>query len=149
MATIHQAQKRITSRYKACAEHLNAHEILMFSFKEVNNGKQYWDVNARSGEVEYDAGYTRYLRITTSIPVTRDQLIETLFIYQHDCSCEHDCCGHFTGGAVTSRVRNLSKLHDGTRPPFRRAKFGTYQPKRYSNGVGRHWLVPIHYSPNL
>ena len=123
----HHAYKRLTSRYKACHDHMNEHQYLGFSFKEVTSGKQHWDTNAR-GEVEYDAGYTRYLRLTTSAPVTPEVLKSALYVYDSDCSCEHDCCGHFTGGARTSQLRPLGRLH---------------------GGKARRWIVPVHYSPNL
>lgn len=149
MAITHIAQRRTTSTYKACAEHLNAHETQGFSFKQVSSEKRHWDVSERSGEVEYDAGYTCYLFITTSRPVTREELISALYIYQRDCSCEHDCCGHFTGGAVISRTRSLAKLRGG-RPRLRRPpRPGVYRPVRVTGGKSRHWLVPVHYSPNL
>ncbi len=127
MATIHHAYKRKTARYKASYEHLNEHEYLGFSFKEVSNGKQYWDTN-RHGEVEYDAGYTRYLRLTTSRPVTPDELKSALYIYQRECACEHDCCGHYNGGAQSRLLRPIGRLH---------------------SGKARRWVVPVHYTPNL
>ncbi len=123
----HHAYKRLTARYKASYEHLNDHQYLGWSFKEVSNGKQYWDTN-RDGEVEFDAGYTRYLRITTSRPVTEEELCSTLYVYRSECACEHDCCGHYNGGARHHEVRPLTRLR---------------------GGKSRHWMVPVHYSPNL
>lgn len=127
MATTHHAYRRLTSRYKASYEHMNEHEYLGWSFREVSNGKQYWDTNRR-GEVEYDAGYTRYLRLKTSRPVTPDELKSALYIYQRECSCEHDCCGHYNGGAYGHKLKPVGRLR---------------------GGKARRWIVPVHYSPNL
>ena len=128
MATTHHAYKQLTSRYRASYEHLNDHQYLGWSFREVSNGKQYWDVSSQSGEVEYDAGYTRFLRLTASRPVTRQEMEDTLYVYRRECACEHDCCGHYSGGAQTSLLRPVGRLH---------------------GGKARRWIVPVHYSPNL
>ena len=128
MATTHHAYKQLTSRYRASYEHLNDHQYLGWSFREVSNGKQYWDVSRRTGEVEFDAGYTRYLRLTTSRPVTPEELKSVLYVYQSECACEHDCCGHYNGGAHTSQLKPVGRLW---------------------GGKARRWIVPVHYSPNL
>lgn len=128
MAKIHHAYRQTSSRYKASYEHLNDHEYLGFSFKEVSSGKVYWDANKRTGEVEFDAGYTRHLRLTTSRPVTLDELRSVLYIYQKECACEHDCCGHYNGGAYGHLLKPIGRLHDGK---------------------ARRWIIPVHYTPNL
>jgi hypothetical protein len=128
MARTHHAYKRLTNRYRAAYDHLNERQYLGWSFREVSNGKQYWDVSGRTGEVEYDAGYTRFLRLTASRPVTRQEMEDTLYVYRRECACEHDCCGHYSGGAQTSLLRPVGRLH---------------------GGKARRWIVPVHYSPNL
>ena len=128
MTKIQHAYKRTSSRYKASYEHLNDHEYLGFSFKEVTSGKVHWDVSRRTGEVEFDAGYTRHLRLTTSRPVTPDEMRSALYIYQKECACEHDCCGHYNGGARSHLLKPVGRLH---------------------GGKARRWIVPVHYTPNL
>ena len=127
MAKIHHAYRKLTHRYKACHSHLDEEAYQGFSFKEVSGRNVYWDLN-RDGEVEYDAGYTRYLWLTASRPVSRKELADSLHVYSRDCACEHDCCGHYFGGAQTHRLRPVGRLRDGKT---------------------RHWIVPVHYAPNL
>lgn len=148
MAKTHHAYRRLTSRYKACCDHLNEHQYLGWSFKEVTSGRVYWDVSSR-GEVEYDAGYTRFLHVTTSRPVTYEEFVSALYVFQKDCACEHDCCGHFNGGARTQQVKPAGRLRGGKRALHRPKKSTQYRPRRVSGGKTRYWIVPVHYSPNL
>ena len=118
MATTHLAHARVTATYRACCEHLNDHRPLGFSFKEVAGGRQHLDGD----------NLTRYLWLTTSRPVTQDEMRAALYIYERDCACARDCCGHYTGGPRAHYLRPLRRLRGGR---------------------ARHWLVPVHYSPNL
>ncbi len=120
------AERMITSRYVASYKHLDESEDLGFTFKVVF-GKTILSTN-RHGEVEFDSGYTQYAYITTSRPVTKKELKQAMHCFDRQCACEHDCCGHYNGGAWTHKLRAKGR---------QKARFH------------RRWSIPVNYNPNL
>ena len=114
-----QAMKKLTNRYVAAYDYLDRQEYQDFWIKEVR-GKAHYGA-------EFDSGYRRWVYLTTSRPVTEEEISEALFVYDKGCSCSHDCCGHYFGGAQYHRLRNLGHLR---------------------SGKARRWAVPLGYSPN-
>lgn len=120
MATRFRAERKLTSRYVPAYSYLDEWDVQDFFIKEVRGRVVYGK--------DWDSGYTQWIYLTTSRPVTRDEMRDALSIYSRGCACEHDCCGHYFGGAC-----------DGELKPMRRLR----------TGRSRRWAVPLHYSPNV
>lgn len=114
------AARKLTNRYVPAYDYLDQWIDQDFTIKEVCGRVQY-------GEY-WDSGTTQWVYLTTSRPVTRDELEAALVIYDRGCACEHDCCGHMFGGASWTELKPLRRLRGGR---------------------SRRWAVPLHYSPNV
>lgn len=110
--TVH-AYKKLTNRYNAAWAHLDEEESLDFSM-EVFYGKTRYDSDGERKKV--------VAHVTVSRPITREELVQSLHYFTTQCRCEHDCCGHWNGGA--SSPRQVTK--DGIR-----------------------WAIPLHYAMNV
>jgi len=114
MAYRFHAYRRLTHKYAQGWAHLDEHEYMGFSVRVVTG-------RFIRGE-KYDDAQTTALHITTSRPVTLDEITAAMHLeYSAGCTCEFDCCGHFHGGP--SQIRRASKN-------------------------GRHWRTILTYMPN-
>lgn len=122
MARLMYAYRRTSNRYAPGWAHLDGEEYMGFSIKVVY-GKAQWDTD-KNGFTPYDAGFKRWVYLTASKPVTRDEMLDTLHKFNKGCRCEHDCCGCFNGGAYSHTLKRIGRN-------------------------GRRWAVILSYSPNL
>lgn len=101
--------------YRPAYGHLNKHSDLGWSAKVVA-GRLFLDSDGD--------GAIRWVYITTSKPVTRDELVEGLmWQFRQQCRCEYDCCGHWQSFA--------------------------HFPRAHSNKKGTRWAVPIYSYRNI
>lgn len=112
----HRAECRMTYRYNADWSQNDDWNSPDSLFVKVISGQSFEDGD------EFDSGYTHWQEVTFNKPVSRllaNAILRGMFA--RSCSCEHDCCGHYSGGV--HEVRKASKN-------------------------GRHWICSTHYSPN-
>jgi hypothetical protein len=114
MHIIH-AYKKLTHKYNPAWAHLDESEYMGFDLKIVYGKARYSD----DGESVKTIAYA-----TASKPVTKSQMYQMLHAFDRSCRCEHDCCGHFNGGARYSGLKKVSRN-------------------------GRKWAIPIIYSANV
>lgn len=93
---------RESGPYRPSYRHLNTTEDLGFEVKVVKGRPSLDD----------DGGISYALYLTTAQPVARRDMIDALAVFERDCRCEHDCCGHYFGGA---HYRTLRSNNRGTR----------------------------------
>lgn len=94
----------MTYRYAPGWSYLDEYEDMGFTVKVVrgrfNPGKY------------FDSTQTTYIEITTSRPVTPGEIWTALSsAYTLGCQCEHDCCGHLSGGPDLVRKASKSRRH--------------------------------------
>ncbi len=107
------AYKKLTHKYNPAWSELDDDEYMGFDLKVVYGKARYSD----DGESVKTIAYA-----TTSKPVTETQMYQMLHAFDRSCRCEHDCCGHFNGGART--------------------------PKQLSRN-GRKWAITLSYYANV
>lgn len=108
------AYRKLTNRYRPAYSYLDEQQYMGFHVKVVY-GK------ARRQNDNHDGRVSHVLYLTTSRPVTRNELEDCLHEFDRGCACEHDCCGHLSGGPDYSLVKGN---HRGTK-----------------------WQVPVNYRP--
>ena len=101
MQIIH-AYKKLTHRYNPAWAHLDESEYMGFQVKAVFSKPVYSDYLGES--VKYN------VYLTASKPVTQNEMHAMLHAFDRSCRCEHDCCGHFNGGAFNlKRISRTGK----------------------------------------
>lgn len=119
-------QVRETWHYNADCSHMDEWSHPNLLCKTVFNGNRYWDND------EFDVGYTFWCYLNFSKPVTQHFAEKVAYgKFARSCSCEHDCCGHFSGGA--RKIKRLSR-----------------NGKKWIVQVHycKKWIIQVHYSPN-
>lgn len=94
------AFKQVTNHYHAGYAHLNETKYMGF------------DVKCVFGKTIYSNDYETkktWVYLTASKPVSKKCIAKMLHEFDRCCRCEHDCCGHFNGGAYYHTLKQLSR----------------------------------------